>query len=393
MKKIIVIIGILILNSCNSSKKVEKTIAKGNYDRAIILSVKKLSKNKQNKKKQKFILLLEEAFTKATQADMHDLERHEKDSDPEIIASIYETYVSLDDRQELIKPILPLYINNSNRNAVFNFIDYSSKINKSKDSLSSYLYSQALSLLKANNIISARKAYEDLKYLKSLNANYKDVNSLMETAHFKGTNFVLVSLINNTNQVIPSRLESDLLNFNTYDLDDFWTEFHSRQESSIDYNYQLELLFTGIDVSPERLVEKQKILKREVKDGFEYMLDKNGHIKKDSLGNGIKVDKYITVRANYIEIHQEKACHIQAKAVLLNKNNRELERFPLENEFIFLHDFAEIDGDKRALDNSQLGLIEKRELPFPSNEQLIFDTGEELKENLKSIINDLDLEF
>ena len=392
MKKFtLFIVSIIFINACNSSKKVEKTISKGDYEHAIEITVKKLSKNKDKKKKQKFILLLEDAFSKAVERDHDNIKRFEKDSNPSIIEQIYETYVSLDNRQELIKPILPLHINNEDRDANFVFIDYSRSLNDSKESLSDYLYTNALSLLNKNTIESSRKAYDDLKYLDKINPNFKDVSNLLKQAHFKGTNFVFVELENQTNQIIPRRLEEDLLDFDTYGLDQFWTVYHSEKDSNIDYSYKLEILFKRINVSPERYLEKQLKLEKEIKDGYQYVLDTNGHIKKDSLGNSIKVDKYITVKANYYEVHQEKACNIRTLVNLIDNNNNVVEEIPLENEFIFTYDFAEIDGDKRALDGFQLELIDKYEIPFPSNEQIIFDTGEDLKNKLKDLIDDLEL--
>ena len=390
MKKItLLLVSIIFLNACNSSKRIEKTISKGDYDRAIVISVKKLHKNKLKKKKQKFIVLLEEAFNKAVERDNYDLKRFEKDSNPAIIEQIYETYVALEKRQELIKPILPLQVNG--RKATLPFVDYTSEINSSKETLTDYLYANATKLLGNNTIESARKAYSDLEYLNNLHPDFKDVSSLLKEAHFKGTNFVLVNLENQTNQIIPMRLENDLLDFETYGLDKFWTVFHSKKEQNVDYNYQLAFLFKRIDVSPEKLLEKQIHVEKEIKDGKEYLLDTNGHIVRDSLGNGVKVDKFIKVTSEFFEIHQEKACHIDTEVVLTDKNSRVLESFLLESEFVFAHDFGEMDGDKRALDNYQLDLLSNHSVMFPTSEQMIFDTGEDLKEKLKKIIDDLDI--
>jgi len=392
MKKItLFIISITLLYACNSSKKVEKTISKGDYDRAIEITTKKLSKNKTSKKKQQYILLLEDAYSKAVEKDHTNLKHFKLNVNPSIIEQIYETYVSLDNRQELIKPILPLYINSEKRNANFVLIDYTTKLNTSKASLSDYLYANATNLLESNSINDARKAFKDLEYLDKINPNFKDVASLLEKAHFKGTNFVFVNLENQTNQIIPMRLENDLLNFDAYGLDKFWTVFHSKKENNIDYNYKLSLLFNRIDVSPERFLEKQLKLEKEIKDGYEYVLDSNGHIKRDSLGNTIKIDKYLIVKSDYFEMHQEKACHIETEIILSTSDNKLIESFPLESEFIFTNNFAEITGDKRALDGFQLELTNKHEIPFPSNEQIIYDTGENLKAKLKDYIDDLDI--
>ena len=63
-----------------------------------------------------------------------------------------------------------------------------------------------------------------------------------------------------------------------------------------------------------------------------------------------------------------------------------IESFPLANEYIFEHYFATFDGDKRALEGVLLRYTRNREMRFPSNEQMVYDVGEDLKQRLKSII-------
>ncbi len=394
MKKITLLAFIILLSACNSAKRVKKEVSKGNYENAVKLAVKKLHKSTSSKKKQEIIVLLENVYKKAVDKDNRKLNRLilELKDNPSAIENIYETYVALDKRQNLIRPILPLYIKNESRNATFNFVDYTNDLVESKASLSEYLYANAKRLLANSNKKNARKAYDDLVYLDRINPNYKEVNSLLEEAHFKGTNFVEVVLENQTNQVIPRRLENDLLDFNSYGLDKFWTAFHTQKNNKINYDYQLALLFKRIDVSPEQIIEKQRPISREIEDGFEYVLDNNGHVALDSLGNSIKVPKIITVKADFYEIHQEKASYVAADVVLTNLHtNQEMDTFPLESEFIFLYNFAEMDGDIRALNNEERELIKLRQIPFPSNEQMIFDTSEDLKQKLKRIIKRLDI--
>jgi len=393
IKNVLIIAIIITLTACNSTKRAQKAILGGNYEKAILLSTKKLRKNKTSKKQQKHILLLEEAFAKAVETDFRNLERYKQDNNPAIIKQIFETYIALDERQELIRPLLPLHIISSNKDAKFDLINYTDQINNSKTTLSNYLYVNAQQLLDMGTIKNGRKAYGDLVYLNKINPNFKDVNKLLGEAHYMGTNFVWVQLENQTNQIIPRRLEDDLLNFDTYGLDEFWTVFHREKEPKIKYQYKLQMLFNRIDVSPERIQEKHTILEKEVKDGFEYHTDSNGNVLRDSLGNGIKFDKYIIVKSDFYEIHQEKASHIEGKLVLSKTgiNNNAIETIPLESEFIFVHDFAEMSGDKRALDHYHLNLLQNKEIPFPTDEQMIFDTGEDLKNKLKSIIKDLEI--
>ena len=55
-------------------------------------------------------------------------------------------------------------------------------------------------------------------------------------------------------------------------------------------------------------------------------------------------------------------------------------------EFVFQNLYAIYKGDKRALTREDLNLVNSRNIPFPSNEQMVYDTGEDLKAKLKDII-------
>jgi len=392
MKKITLILSIILLTACSSSKKTETAISSGNYDTAINVAVAKLRKGKTKKKHQELIVLLEDAFAKATARDQRNLAAYKLNTNPTIIKSIYTTYLNLDRRQDLIRPLLPLFIQAESREAKFNFVDYSAKINETKLTYSDFLYKQASNLLMSNDKRDVRNAYKELTHLNDINPGFKDVRKLLKEAHHKGTNFIDVVMINDTNQVIPKRLEDDLLNFSSYGINNFWTTYHGVRNQDITYDYEVQLRFKSIDVSPERISEKSTALRRKIKDGFEYVLDSKGNVATDSLGNSMKVDKFIIVKANYIEIHQEKASRIGATVILTNLRTNQIEdTFPIESEFVFVHDFAEMQGDIRALNSEERKRIKTNQVPFPTSEQMIFDTGEDLKAKFKGTLQNLKL--
>jgi hypothetical protein len=64
-----------------------------------------------------------------------------------------------------------------------------------------------------------------------------------------------------------------------------------------------------------------------------------------------------------------------------------VDAFPISSEFVFQHVFATSRGDKRALETTLLPFLNNQRVPFPSEEQMIYDTGEDLKMQLKKIIN------
>lgn len=385
---LLLFITTLIL-SCSSVKKTQEAINYGNYDDAIAISLKNLRSNKTKKSNQPYVIMLEEAFKKVTEKDLNRIQFLKNDGNPSNLEEIYNLYLNLDNRQYQIKPLLPLRILDENRNAKFNFTNYSNNIISSKEELSSYLYTNAKEVL-ANSVnkYDFRNAFSDLNYLNKINPNYKDIDNLMEEAHFKGTDFVYVTMRNLSNKIIPIRLEKDLLNFDTYKLNDFWTEYHNKRQANLDYNYLLEINLREINISPEYVKEKEVIEQKEIIDGWEYKKDSKGEIVKDSAGNSIKLDIYKKVKCRLNTINQTKSTQVVGQIKYISiENNQLLKSFPLASEFIFENIYATYRGDKKALSKQQLGYLSNKFIPFPTNEQMVYDSGENLKERIKQIVS------
>ncbi len=198
---------------------------------------------------------------------------------------------------------------------------------------------------------------------------------------------MFVSLQNKTKQVIPIRLEQDLLNFNTYKLNDLWTVYHTNKQSQLVYDYEMEIIFRDINISPEQIREKEVIKDKQVVDGWKYLKDINGNFVKDSLGNNIKVDKLKTITCKVKEITQFKSVQVVGQVRYFNLfTNQLMQSFPLASEFIFEHRYGTYRGNKKALDKKHLDLLNNKYIPFPSNEQMVYDCGEDLKNKIKNSI-------
>ncbi len=379
----IVVISIL---ACSTSKKIEKSLSYGNYDQAISDAISKLRTNKNKKGKADFIIMLQEAFKKANERDLNDIEFLKKDNNPENYIRIYDMYIGLNDRQERIKPLLPLFVNGQKVN--FNLKNYDNQIINFKNNASKQIYKNATALLNSNNKLDYRIAYDELKEIENINPNYKDVRSLMEEAHIKGTDYVLVDMINDTQKVIPKRLEDDLLNFSSYGLNNFWSVYHGTPENNVTYDFNMRVNLRDINISPEQIKEREIIKEKQIVDGWQYLVGKDGHEVKDSLGNSIKVDKMKTVRCTYYEFKQFKSTQITGNVEYINtKTNQLVDAFPISSQYVFEHVYANSRGDRRALENALLHFLDRRAVPFPTEEQMIYDTGEDLKLQLKNIIN------
>jgi hypothetical protein len=377
-----------MIAACGGVKKTQEALNTGNYVTAMDKAIKNLAENKTKKGNQEYITLLEEAFAKNAEREEQEIAFLQNDGNPANLETIYNKYVQLKRIQERIKPLLPLRINDQGRNARFHFENYDNDILNTKDKLSEHLYENAIGLLKSAKYKSDfRAAYDDLKYLQEINPGYKETVSKMDEAYNKGLEFVRVEIGNLTEQIIPERLERELLDFNAFGIDNFWLQYHTNPLANVKYDYAMNLDFMEINVSPERVNETQIIKEKQIADGWEYLLDRDGNAVKDSLGNKIKVDKMRTVTCKFFQFTQTKSAQIGAKVRFTDlKSGQEINAYPLSSQFVFEHIFANYQGDKRALENDLLVYLNAREVPFPSNEQMVYDAGEDLKARLKGII-------
>jgi len=359
----------------------------GNYNASIDIAVSKLQKDRNKKNSQEYILILEDAFKKINERDKKRIDFLEKEANPENSREIFVLYSNLENIQNSISPLLPLYNKESGREVKFKFNDYSNDLIKAKQNFADYLYNLSKTQMQKDDKLSYRDAHSTLQELLDIAPNYRDGQQLLNDAHYFGTDFVFVRLTNNTNQFMPRQLEQDLLNFNTYGLDDFWTVYHTSKQRDIPYNFEINLEFRSILVSPERITERQIPLELEIQDGFTYQKDRRGNFVLDSLGNKIKIDKFIVVKGTLYETEQTKSLAVDARVVYKDiRRNQIINNHPLQTEFIFENVFATFRGDERVLSNEDRRILNNRFVPFPSNEQMLLDAGGDIKDRLSEIL-------
>ena len=132
MKKQLLLLSILLFIASCGVKQTRNLLTSGNYDEAIDNAISNLRSNKDKKGNQDYVYLLEEAFFKAKERDLNSLNLLEQDKNLANLEKIFNTYVLLDNRQEKIKPLLPLKLLKENKNAKFIFENYNKQIVESK---------------------------------------------------------------------------------------------------------------------------------------------------------------------------------------------------------------------------------------------------------------------
>ena len=386
MKYSLLIIFSIVLFSCNTIKKTEQALNSGNYITAINTSVNKLQKNKFNKKSPIYAGLLKSAFERYRTSTLDRIDFLERETLKDNSKEVYQLYVQLQSIQNRIKPLIPLK-DQKNSNIPFEFYDFSENILVGKENYANYLYTKATDFLRTDDKIDSRLAYNSLVELEKLTPNFKNTAALKREAYIKGVDFVLVSLYNDTQQVIPNQVEERLLNFSTYNLDDLWTEYHNNAREEIKYDYSIEISFNNLQFSPERLLERQIPLEREVVDGWRYRTDRAGNYILDENGNKIKDDVLVTVSGTLFETIQSK--EVKASAVVNYFDlvtDQKINSYPLESLFVFENNFANFQGDNRVLNKDEEFLLRNGPVDYPSNERMIIDASEDIKIKLKQIL-------
>ena len=373
----------LLLTGCSSVKRANKALLKGNYTEAIDIAVKRLQKNKANKADYEQMLLLEQAFQKLKSSHTERISFLQNDITPNTY-EIYNLYLELDNIQNKIKPLLPLKKADGSF-VSFAFENYSNQIIHAKQEHIDALYNNGVKLMRGSKIDN-RNAYTSFNQLLELHPNYKDTKKLIRQAHFNGTDFVYVIIQNKTNQVIPKRLQDVLLDFNTYGLDDLWTEFHSFKQRDFSYDYEIVLEFKQLLVSPERVSEKEIPLSKEIVY-TENRVDRNGKAVLDQFGKPIKDELKKTLKGTLNQVIQTKSVSVTGLVHYYDlQRNQRTNSYPLQSNFVFENIFAQFKGDSRVLNDNEVSMIKNRAVDFPSNEQMIVDASNDVKSSFVSIL-------
>ncbi len=373
----------VLMSSCASPQKL---VEKGDYDRAVQIAVKRLAGKKN--KKVKYVRALEDGFAKAQEEDMAEADRLKKANRPEYWEHILSIYEGIEYRQDLVRPLLPL-IDKEGIKANFRFIRTAALIDEAMDKTVEYYYNSGQNLLASarnyHNKYDARKAYDEFQQIKNYRRDYKDVRALMNEAIELGTTHILFDVRNQSPTLIPRDLIEDLKRINVRDLEGPWQVYHVNNTGGYDMDYKVVMNITHAEVSPGYIKEREYEDSKEIIDGWEYVLDDRGNVMKDSLGNDIKVDRWVLVKANVLEVYQHKAATIAARIDVVDANRHELlDSHDLAVEAIFENYASTFQGDKRALSKETKRRIGNQPVDFPVDVALLYEAAENLKPAMKN---------
>jgi hypothetical protein len=364
--------------SCTS---IEKLVDTGQYDKAIYYATNKLSGAKVNKVE--YVKGLETAFKKATEKDMAYIDKLKNEGNPETWETILSIYNTISDRQEQIRPLLPLTDENGKK-ANFLFVNTNDLEKEAKEQTINFLYSSAKDFLQearsSKDRIPARKAYESLLKLKNYAARFLDVPQLEREARELGTTKILVNVQNYSQAVFPAGLEDEILRLGFRDLDREWQKFDAYPERNREYDLGITLILSNVQVSPGTVSEKSFSEKKEIPDGFQYALDEKGNVKKDTAGNDIKLPKTKVIEAQILEVFQSKSAGLSGRLEVMDLNTKGVrESRDINTVAIFENRAASFKGDERALTEDTKKRLGNRPAVFPTDAVLLLEAARKLR--------------
>jgi hypothetical protein len=376
MKKLIPFLVVaILLASCKSSSK---QLSSGNYDAAIKKSAKKIKKNPG---KYEEVDTFNDAYRLAYDRDNTEVNRLKQEGNPANWSKIYYLFLKMKKHQDIAASLPPVGINYEER-------DFSGELSTAKNNATEYAYAKGEEHLAKNDRFEARKAYSRYKEAQKFSPNYKDVKEKVAIAQKAGKTNVYFRIEDNAAVTVPDALMNEIQNINVNDLDKKWTNYDSYIDTTVLYHYSVILNLKMIEVSPELLNKERFTESREIEDGFDYVLDANGNVTKDSLGNDVKIIRYKTITCKLARFYQKKTARISGDLEYYdNATDKLLKKEPIASDALFENHYTLAYGNINALKPETVKEVNStKPLPYPKSDDMIFQAGEIIKKMTKDII-------
>ncbi|MCK4699079.1 MAG: hypothetical protein KAT38_02045, partial [Bacteroidales bacterium] len=308
------------------------------------------------------------------------------ESNPGRWDEILNHYIRLKNRQTRVRTVLPLRM--PRRTIDYEYFDYDREIVEAKHNAAEFFFAHGQKLMGNDNKESYREAYYEFRKVKEYWGDYQNIDQLLNESHYLGMSRVLVTIENKTHLKLSEEFKKDLLAINHAALNSEWVEYQIRHlDDNINYDFLVYISLKIISVSPEVVKEKDYIEKKKVEDGFDYALDQNGNVMRDTAGNDIKIKKYKNLQCTVIETVQQKSVNIAGDVEIIQTNPEKLiKKDAIGAETYFEHLSARAIGDQGALSSDTRKLVELDPVPFPDDVSLIMQCSETLKLAIRDIL-------
>ncbi len=356
LKKLIItaFIALFFLTACSSSKQ---QFEKGNYEKAVTLSIKKLRKKPDNSKQK---AILKAAYGYAVQVSEQKIKQQQQSTDRFKWDAVIAQYRKM---QQLYTDLLQC----PGCLAVVSSVDFQNELNEALTAGAQVYVEEGQKALATKEKEGGRLAYRHFAQAKVYQNNYGNIDLMLNDARTQGTEVIGVSRI----PVSSKGLELN-------------TAFFLQQltQAMNDLNY-----FFAVFAPVEQLVEQQQVPDQVVDLSFDdyyigqtYVKEIRESLVRDSVKVGEVTDSLGKKYAVYGEVKADLQRYektIESGGLLniaiVDPNNQSiLFQQKIPSTTVWKNDWATYQGDKRTLTKEELALTREKELLPPPPQDLFY---------------------
>ena len=376
MKKGYLIFSLLIITffllDCSSGKK---AFEQGDYYEAVLKAVNRLRQKPDHKKSKE---TLRGGYPLAVQTIEQDARNSLSSNAPFKYKNALRSYQLINNMYDEIRrspgalKVIPKPKN------------YYDKVAEMKQLAAEESYTAGVNALDRNTREDAKQAYYFFKDVDSFVPGYKDVINKTEDALFQATLKVVVEQIPvPTRYQLSARFFQDKIEeyLHSHYRSNLFVKFYNPREAeevNLPYVDQyLRLNFDDFTVGETHIIKDTETV---TKDSVV--------VGKVTLEDGTKMDVYNTVKAKLTVWKKEviskglfsmKVFDAHTKAVLLHKK--------FEGEFVWFSEWANFNGDERALSKEQLNICKNQEVAPPPPQDLFIEFTRPIYDQLVGSVN------
>ena len=349
-----VFIALFFLSACTSSKQ---QFEKGNYEKAVALSIKKLRKKPDNSKQKN---ILKAAYQYAVKVSEEKIKQHQQSTDRFKWDRVIQQYQKM---QQLYTDLLqcPACL------SIVSPVDLQNELNQALVQGAQVYVEEGQKALATKEKEGGRLAYRHFAQAKAYQNDYGNIDLMLNEARIQGTEIIGISRI---------PVSSKVLQLNT--------AFFLQQltQALNDLNY-----FFAVFAPVEQLVAQNQQADQVVNLSFDdyyigqtYVKEVRESLVRDSVKVGEVTDSLGTKYAVYGEVKADLQRFEKTieSGGLLNiaieePNNRNiLFQQKIPSTTIWENNWATYQGDKRALTKEELALTQEKELLPPPPQELFY---------------------
>ncbi len=350
-----------VIFACSSGKT---ALQQGNYEEAVLKSVNRLRSSPDNKNA---IATLLQAYPLALNWNMSNIERMKSSNEKFKWESIAKSYDNLNQLYDEIlrcpaclrlipKPMS--FLNEANESRTFAADER-------------YIFADRLMNDEYRNRMTAREALNNFMVAESLVPNYKDARKRMEEARFYATLKIIVEQV-----PVMSRL---------FTLSDEF--FRNKIYEYISTNPRMNefvRFYTPAEAFAQRLDKPDHVVKLQFDDFVVGQTALNSNTETVTSKDSVKVGE-VKIEGKIVSVYNRVTAKITTnRKTIISKglldmqiydsySNKVIHQDKMIGEFTWFSEWANFNGDERALTKAQRELCNRREIPPPPPQDLFVE--------------------